>query len=280
MKTLGEVLALSHQFLEKARVARSRRMAEELLSGVLGLKRIDLYTSFERPLLEDELDRLRFLLKRAANHEPVSYLLGEVDFYGCEIGVDRSVLIPRPETELLVEKGINELETNAGISVLDLCCGSGCIGVAVKKKCPNWKVCASDLSQEALAVAKSNSERAGVEIDFTNGDLLEPWQGRRFSAIFCNPPYVSEGEYRELEDSVRNFEPKLALVGGERGTEIYESLEKQLPAYLEKGGKVFFEIGADQGPALCEIFSSTHWKRKRIEKDWSGRDRFFFLEIE
>lgn len=278
MKTLGEVLALSHQFLEKGGVPFPRRVAEELLSRVFSLKRLDLYTHFDRPLLETELIKLRPLLQRALKKEPVAYLLGNVPFFQSMIRVSPAVLIPRPETEQLVAKGLENLKGQEGISVLDLCCGSGCIGISLKKASPSWRVALSDLSSDALAIARENAEKNGVEVEIAQGDLLEPWKGRLFDAVFCNPPYVSDAEYPLLDASVRDFEPKMALVAGERGLCFYEKLEKELPEVLSPGAKLFFEIGEKQGKAILELFSGAYWKQKEIYKDWAGRDRFFFVE--
>lgn len=269
MKTIGEVLKLSSAFLEERGVARPRRISEELLSHVLGLKRMELYLQFDRPVVEKELDAIRNGLKKCGKGEPLEYVIGEVEFFGCKIAVDRRVLIPRPETEILVELAAKRIERGV---LWDLCTGSGCIGIALKKARPELSVALSDIAPEALLLAATNAKRNDVEVEIVQGDLLAPFRGRKADVIVCNPPYVSEKEYGELDPSVREFEPKLALVGGERGTEVYERLKKELPAYLNPGAQVFFEIGAKQGEALKKLFPEGE-----LHADWAGHPRFFVL---
>lgn len=277
MKALGEVLTLSQQYLQERRIERPRRIAEELLASLLQCKRIDLYMQYDRPLIETELTRFREWLKRAAKNEPVEYIAGTVDFFGCEIHTDSRALIPRPETEILVDyvaKCVKDHKT-----LWDVCTGSGCIGISLKKKFQNLEVSLSDLSPEAISLARENAQRNEVEVAFFLGDLLAPFEGKKADIIVCNPPYVSSDEYLNLDPSVRDFEPKMALVGGERGLDFYERLARDVSFYLNPGGLVFLEIGMDQGDCLQQIFGSGKWSRVERVKDWSGKDRFFFLEL-
>lgn len=276
MKTLGEVLPLSSRFLSDRKIDRSRRLVEELLSSLLRCKRIDLYMQFDRPLDDSELATLREWLKRAAKHEPVEYIVGEIDFFGCTIKTDPRGLIPRQETELLVERIANQIKEQK--IIWDVCTGSGCIGISLKKKFPNLEVSLSDLSVDAISLAKENGEKNGVEVKFCVGDLFAPFLGKKADLIVCNPPYISSGEYLKIDSSVRDFEPKMALVGGEYGVDFYERLAADLPDYLNDGGMVFLEIGATQGSRVKEIFASPIWKRIEVFQDLSGKDRFFFLE--
>ena len=138
----------------------------------------------------------------------------------------------------------------------------------------------SDISLQAVALAKSNAQKNAVDIEVLQGDLLAPFAGRRADFIFCNPPYISSQEFLALDPSVKNFEPALALKGGEDGLLFYYRLKEELPPYLSPGAKLFFEIGCGQGKALLELFSGPEWKGVRVEKDWAGHDRFFFLEFE
>ena len=282
MKTLGEILTISAGFLKEKNCPRFRRDAEELLAYVLKLKRLDLYLQFDRPIQESELETLRSLIKRTAAGEPVEYIVGEVVFYHCDISVGPGVLIPRPETEILVDSACRMLRT-ADLyqkTAWDLCTGSGCIGIAVKKACPDLNICLSDLSENALQFAIANIEKNKVEVEILQGDLLTPFAGRKADLIFCNPPYVTEKEFFKLDRSVKDFEPQQALIGGEDGLAFYRRLQNELPTYLNPHAKLFFEIGADQGEAILNIFSGTGWKNRRVEKDWAGHDRFFFLEFE
>lgn len=282
MKTLGEVLQLSVKYLQDLGETRPRRVAEEIFSHLLKLDRIHLYMQFDRPIQEEELGSLREWLRRKGRGEPLEYLLKEVEFFHCRLLVTPSVLIPRPETELLLDKVCAMLQSEElrDKTVLDLCCGSGCLGIGLKKKFPELKLFLSDLSWDALEVAKKNCIQNGVEAEFLQGDLLEPFQEEKADLILCNPPYVSEAEYLLLDKSVRDYEPRGALVGGKNGLEFYERLARQLPLFLSPRGRVFFEIGKGQGERVLELFSSSCWKEKSVTKDFAGRDRFFFLEIE
>lgn len=280
MKSVSEVLQLSANFLESKKIDRSRRMAEDLLAHVLKCKRIDLYLQYDRPLVENELALMREFVKRAAANEPIDYLIGEVDFFNCKISVDKRVLIPRPETEILVDLIVKKIDSSRGTVLWDICTGSGCIGISLKKKLPQLQVSLSDLSPEALRLASQNSQKNQVELEICQGDLLEPFRGRKADFIVCNPPYVQLSEYFLLDASVRDFEPRGALVGGERGTEFYERLERELPQFLNRGASVFFEIGSGQGASLKKIFSSPVWTSRELHFDWSGKERFFFLEMQ
>lgn len=282
MKTLGEVLQLSVKYLEDHQVVRARRIAEELLRHLLKLERVQLYMQFDRPLEEKELLIYRDWLKRKGKGEPLEYLIQEISFFDCIIGVNPDVLIPRQETEILLSKAcqIIKAQDYKGKIAWDLCCGSGCLGIGLKKALPDVHVCLSDLSEAALGVAKKNIEKNKLDIQVLQGNLLEPFRGQKADFILCNPPYVAEEEYPSLDREVRDFEPKLALVAKREGLEFYEALAEQLPAHLNPRARVFFEIGEAQGPGVLALFGASCWKTKYIEKDWAGHDRFFFLEIE
>lgn len=275
MKTVGEILKASTAYLEKNKGDRPRRSAEELLSHALRLKRLDLYLQYDRLLLEEELAFVRDGLKKLLQGQPLQYILGEIEFYGCQIRIDQRALIPRPETELLVDLIVKKKPL--GIA-WDLCTGSGCIGIALKKTLPHLAVSLSDLSKDALSLAAENGKINGVEISLYEGDLLTPFFGKKANLVVCNPPYVSASEYCALDPSVRDFEPKIALVGGKEGTEFYERLETDLPRYLHPGAQIFLEIGTLQGQAVRKIFSSDLWVRQELLRDWSGKDRFFYVE--
>jgi release factor glutamine methyltransferase len=278
MKTVGEILQASTGFLQKKKIERARRLAEELIAQVLSIKRIDLYLQFDRPIVEEELDQIRPRLQRLASGEPIEYILGKIDFFGCAIRVDPRVLIPRQETEILLDHIVKRV--GASQTAWDICTGSGCIGISLKKKLPALSVTLSDLSADALIVAEENARTNGVEVEILQGDLLTPFRGRKADLVAINPPYVSVNEYFSLDRSVSDFEPKMALIGGERGTEFYERLSLELPDYLNPGARVFLEIGSTQGEAVQKIFSSPVWKRQEVVLDWAGKTRFFFLELQ
>lgn len=266
MKTIGDVLKRSREYLVEKKVEPARRLAEEVLAHVLKLKRMDLYLQFDRPLIEGELAPIREAIKRCAKNEPLAYILGSVEFFGCQIQVTPSVLIPRPETEILVEKIAKEAKEGM---LWDLCTGSGCIGIALKKANPSLEVVLSDVSADALAVASHNAKANGVEVTILQGDLLAPFAGKRADWIVCNPPYISEAEYATLDPSVKEFEPKLALLGGASGLEFYERLRREAARYLNPSGVLFCEIGAFQKEALQKLFPGA-----QIQTDWAGHNRY------
>jgi release factor glutamine methyltransferase len=270
MKTIGEVIQLSADYLSPRKIERPKRAAEDLLSHVLKLKRMELYLQFDKPVVEAELEILRKLLARAGKGEPLQYVLGEVDFYGCKIKIDPRVLIPRPETEILVDLIAKRL--NKGV-LWDICTGSGSIGIALKKAHPELQVTLSDISSHALALAAENAKLNDVDVALLQGDLLSPFKGQKADIIVCNPPYISQEEYLQLDPSVRDYEPKLALVGGESGIEFYERLAREMPAYLNPGGQAFFEIGSTQGPVLQKLFPEGE-----LLNDWAGHPRFFIWQ--
>lgn len=275
MKTLLEIVNASATYLEERGVARSKREAEELIAALLGLSRIDIYLNFERPLVESELALCREAIKRRGKGEPWQYIVGHLSFAGAIIGVQSGVLIPRPETELLVEKVVVHAQ---GAKVLwDICTGSGCIAIALKKRLPDVSVLASDISEDALAQAHRSALRNEVNITFLQGDLFVPFEGQQADIIVCNPPYVSDDEYPHLQREVRDFEPSLALLGGKDGLFFYEKIAATLPAHLNSGGRAFLEIGHSQGAAILKIFESDVWAARDMEKDFSQQDRYLSL---
>lgn len=281
-KTILEVVRLSTEYLKQKGIDSPRRQAEELISDVLGVARMQLYLEFDRPLISQELDKCRESLSRRGKGEPASYISGKVEFHGCTLKVNRHVLIPRQETGILVDMVIKQLATQSleGKILWDVCCGSGCIGIALKKRFPELQVLLSDFSADALDVAKENARQNDVEVTALQGDLLAPFAGKKAHYFICNPPYVSEAEYPTLDPEVRDYEPRLALVAGNGGLEFYERLSKELMGYLHPSAMGCFEIGHTQGCGVQALFSGHPWKQNRIEKDWAGHDRFFFLELE
>lgn len=273
MKTLGEVLTLSAEFLQKHGIERPRRQVEELLSHVVKLPRIELYMQYDRPMIEKELTELREYIKRRAQGEPWQYIVGEVEFFGCRLKLNRDVLIPRQETEILVDLIVKQLPSEP-IEIWDVCTGSGCIGIALKKKRPDCRVVLSDISNKALEIARENANRNGVEVEILQGDLLAPFQSRKADLIACNPPYVTEQEYPQLDREVRDWEPKGALVGG---TLFYERLSKELHPHLNAGAKVYLEMGTAMGSQVTTIFQKAGWSKHQVLQDWSFHDRYFLL---
>lgn len=274
-----ETIAQVASALAEGGISNPKREAEDLICDLLSLSRFQL---FDQKIPEEKRDLLQKWLDRRLQGEPLAYISGQVEFFGCSLNINPSVLIPRPETEILVEKAAAVLkqEELRGKILLDLCCGSGCIGIAIKKKFPELEVFLSDLSPEAIALSGRNAEKNLVEVTCLSGDLLAPFQGKKAHLLSVIPPYISEEEYSSLDPGVKDFEPRLALVGGKEGLDFYRRLAKDLPTHLFPKSRLFFEIGYNQGKAVQEAFQGHPWKNQRIENDWAGHNRFFFLENE
>ena len=178
----------------------------------------------------------------------------------------------------MVDWIFNQIEPREGDLLLDLCSGSGCIGIACKKRFPLLQVISVDLSKDAIELALENSRINKTDIRFIHGDFLASLARIKADFVICNPPYLSDNEYLNVQPSVHHFEPKMALVGGEKGVEYYQRMASELPAFLNPKAKVFLEIGFSQKSMIENIFLTPHWKILSVQKDWSGQDRFFFLE--
>lgn len=217
-----------------------------------------------RPVTAEDRMQLSAMVRRRLTGEPLQYILGEWAFMGLPMRVGPGALIPRPETELLCELALKEIKP--GDVVLDLCCGTGCLGVALGKL-GGAKVTFSDISGEALALARENARINGVEGVFLQGDLLEPVKADTFACILCNPPYLTETEMNFLQKEL-TFEPAQALYGGKDGLDFYRRLSREAAACLEPGGSLYMEIGCTQGTEVQALFPGS-----RVEKDLSGLDR-------
>ncbi|MHC4974747.1 MAG: peptide chain release factor N(5)-glutamine methyltransferase [Planctomycetota bacterium] len=256
-----EVLQRSATWLDKKGSEAARLEAELLLAHVLGTERLGLYAAAERRLGDGELESYRGLLRRRADGEPVAYLTGRREFYGLELEITRDVLVPRPETELLVDRA-RELRP---ARILDLGTGSGCVAIACASQMPDATVTATDVSDSALEVASNNAARHGVSdrIRFLQGDLFDPLtEDERFDLIVSNPPYVPEGEAA----SVAAHEPRLALYAGKEGLEVIERLLAAAPGHLAGGGTLLIEIGEDQEAAVREC-AAAHFGQVQITPD-------------
>ncbi len=274
MKQLLDIIVRAETFLREKGVERPRREAEEVIADALGLRRIDLYLQFERPLIQEELERLRVVIQRRGRREPRAYIAGFVEFLDLKLKVTPDVLIPRPETEILVDKIYQTLkgEELKGKVLWDLCTGSGCIGLALKSKLPELTVVLSDVSEPALKIAQCNS--IGFDVSHRLGDLFAPFKSEQCDFFVCNPPYVTSDEYADLSPEVRDHEPPLALIGG---LSIYERIARELLPHLALNGRGWLELGNGQGSSVKKIFDALGYKT-HVEPDWAGHDRFFFLE--
>jgi release factor glutamine methyltransferase len=256
----------------------SPRLDAELLLGcALGKTRIEIILEAERPLDPKELDRFRELVRRRRTGEPTAYLLGQREFYGTSFCVDKNVLIPRPDTELLVEVALEKTqEWLAEGRAVDLCTGSGCVAIAFALKRRGWRVTGIDLSKPAVEVAKRNGAAAGLltGIDFLDGDLFAPLDdGERAHLVTANPPYIPSDVIPTLDLGIRGFEPHLALDGGADGMTVTRRIVTEAPNRLHPKGVLALEIGYDQGPKVAELLEATGFAEVAIHKDYGGHDR-------
>ena len=231
--------------------------AEVLLSFALKMTRTQLIVDAQRPLAPEELSRFRDLVKRRRSYEPVAYLKGEREFYGRMFKVDRRVLIPRPDTETLVEVALERTaHCSMSMRALDLCAGSGCVAISLARERPTGFVFATDLSSEAVDVARENAQRLGAyNINIRTGDLFEPVPGMKFDVITANPPYIRSDEVPSLQPDIRDHEPKLALDGGPTGMAVTERIVQGAKEFLVPGGVLAIEVGAGQAASVEEVFA-------------------------
>jgi release factor glutamine methyltransferase len=283
-----EVIQKSADFLTNKGVDSPRLQAELLLAHVLKLPRMKLYLNFERELSDAELTGLRELVKRRGQREPLQHITGSTSFCGLEMDVNRQVLVPRPETELLAELGWKFLEKrqtsdakHAGLEAdapiaLDFGTGSGCIAIALAAKCPAANLVALDASAEALTMAKQNAGRnnLGGRIKFLHGDGFAALAtGATFDLIIGNPPYIPSAEIATLQPEVRDFDPRAALDGGADGLDFYRRLAAESQAFLKPAGRIMLEFGDGQSEAVKEIFEAQPWIAEAIIDDYSKRPR-------
>ena len=279
--TIQKLLKWTSEYLTNKGIDSPRLSAELLLSHALGLKRIELYTQFDKQVPQQQLGPLHDLVKRAGLHEPVAYLTGKTEFYSLELDITADCLIPRPETELLVQRAIEFLRTRSGIQyICDLCTGNGCIAVAIAKNVPDARVTATDISAAALEVAARNIEKHRLKehVRLLCGDLFEPLikqlDVNQFDLIACNPPYVSTAEYENLDKNVKDYEPESALLAGADGMDIYRRIIKKVEEFLKPDAALMLEIGFAQGPAVRDLLEeSRSFAQIKIEKDLHDNDR-------
>ncbi len=253
-----------------------RLEAELLLGHALGKSRIDLITQSNQFPDDSELAHFRELLRRRRLHEPNAYLLGQREFYGLTMRVDQRVLIPRPDTETLVEVALERSHPlYAHGHALDLCTGSGCVALAFAHHRAGWAVTGADVSQEALQVAEHNALRLGkiLGMNWVQSDLFASLPQQKFDLITANPPYIPSAEVLRLQPTIREFEPRLALDGGDDGLTFIRPIVEQAPDWLETKGVLAIEIGFDQGLAVQALFHEVGFSDVVLNKDYGARHR-------
>ena len=281
--TVGRAINAAAQRLQEAGIDTARLDAQVILAHVLGVGRSWLFAHFDQTLSADEAERYTDMIARRMAHEPVAYLIGRKEFYGIEFEVDRRVLIPRPETEMLVDAVLDHVaEYGDRLDIADVGAGSGAIALAIAANAPEVAIYAIDVSSEALAMAKVNLLRHDVrgQVSLLCGDLLAPLT-ERVDVVVANLPYVARSDYYALDPDVRVYEPRLALEAGLQGLDVIGRLLHQVPAYLKPGGIVILEIGYDQGRAVLNLIARTLPLAYEVDlrKDYQGHDRMVTFRL-
>jgi release factor glutamine methyltransferase len=275
LKTVQEVL---HNALQIVQKQRPDHEVQEWIAWNLKIRRLDLFLFPNSFISPKQLASIDSGCQRLAKGEPLAYITNEAHFYGFSLYVTQDVLIPRPETEILVETASRFLSHQHPSILFDVCTGSGCIGLTLKKLFPSWRVILSDISHAALEVAKENARRLDVDVEFIQGDLLDCFSGKAL-CIVCNPPYISTHEMQTLDSSVTRYEPNLALCAGDRGTENYEHILRALPSHLLPQGICFFEIGSSQASTVMDLSKNAGFT-PLLHLDLEGRPRVVAVQRE
>ena len=269
------LLKKSIEYMQSKGIKEAKLDTELIFSEVLNYDRMMLSLSFTREITEAEKEKIREMLKkRAVDKLPVQYILGYEEFYGRRFEVNKAVLIPRPETERLVEECIKRLTETNGKYVLDIGAGSGAIGVSIAKELPNTKVLACDLSEDALEVAKLNAEKLeATNIKFIKSDVFSEIKYKEFDLIVSNPPYIPQEEYENLQVEVKLHEPQMALTDTKDGYYFYKKISREAPNYLKSGGVLAFEVGYNQSEEIKLFMEKQGFKNVVVIKDYEGIDR-------
>lgn len=276
---LLDALRSAAERLELAGIDDPLADAEMIVFHFTGTDRLKAY--MQNPEIDCRTrSRITRLVNRRAAGEPVQYVVGSVDFHGLHISVGKGVLIPRPETELLVLEAVGELKgvdnTPGDLGILDLCTGTGCIAISLAREFPHAEIIGTDTSKAALRYARKNAASNGIgNARFMQGSLFQPVKGMLFDLIISNPPYIRAEEIATLQREVRDWEPREALFGGEDGLDYYRVILREARSYLKEEGLVVLELGYDQAGAVRELAERNGFRDIRIEKDYSGIERIF-----
>jgi release factor glutamine methyltransferase len=271
--TFREALKVGTYILEQGKIANADGEAWDLLEHVCGINRTFFLMHQEDALTEEQKTQYRIVLTKRIEHIPLQYILGQACFMGLMFKVNSSVLIPRFDTEVLVERVLKHVQP--GMKVLDMCTGSGCIAISVKHLRPEADVTAVDISRSALLLAKENGRDNDTKIEWVQSNLFEKVKGR-FHAIVSNPPYIPTAVIETLDDEVKVYEPMEALDGMEDGLFFYREIIEKAGEHLERNGMLFFEIGAEQGEDVSTLMRDAGFRDVVVEKDLAGLDRVVY----
>jgi release factor glutamine methyltransferase len=276
--TIGRVVRWATDDFKARGLSSPRLDAEVLLAYALGIERMRILVDHDRPLSPDELARYKELIRRRRTHEPVAYLRGEREFYGRTFRVDRNVLIPRPDTEALVDVALERTAPRSAFGrALDLCTGSGCVAITFARERPTWRVDAIDVSPAALAVARDNAHRLGAiwNVRWMTGDLFAPLTAARdvYELVTANPPYIPDEEVLTLDADVRDHEPRLALAGGADGLSLTRRIVDGAPQFLAPGGVLALEVMAGTSDAVSTLLDRRGYSAISVRRDYGGNDR-------
>lgn len=273
--TVLSMLEWATEYFEQRNIPDPRLSIEWLLAKVLDCQRLDLYLKFDRPLSPDELDQLRPLVQRRSRHEPLQYILGHTPFHHVDLDVTPDVLIPRIETEQLVEQILEAHADQTVQNVLDIGTGSGCIAIALKKAQPDWTLHGIDISSKALKVASANAAKNEVDLKLTEGDITN-WKKipvhSSFDLIISNPPYVLPNEKKQLEKQVTEYEPSIALFYNDI-EQMYGSIIRFAEQHLKSKGTLYLEVHELYATRVCNLFTTEEWDAQ-IRKDYENKERF------
>lgn len=299
-----DIVAAAEEQLKKANIAENQIDSWLLAEHFFDVSRQDIFLSPDKCVSKEVAEKYLEAVKMRANHVPLQHITGHQQFWDFDFLVDENVLIPRPETELLVEQVVLDINARASVNerasekystsgeragkvktprkqkirVLDMCTGSGCIAISVDKMCDNVVVTAADISEKALAVAEKNNVRNHGNVTFVKSDLFEKIEGK-FDMIISNPPYIPTQDLDALMEEVREHEPHLALDGSKDGLKFYRKICKMSREFLNDHGKIFFEIGYDQGETVPALLSENGFTNIQVLKDLSGNDRMVIAEL-
>ncbi len=280
MLTVLEAINKSADFLQKKGIESARTNAELLLASILKCKRLDLYLKFDRPLDETEITAYRESIRRRSTFEPLQYITGIVEFCNLQLKVNPDVLIPRPETELLVEAVFEIFKNKNDISLLDIGTGSGAIAISLASKLQNSKVTAIDISEKALAVAMENADKYHLKekTNFSLFNVLNDDLNKlgKFDVVVSNPPYVSADEYKKLQKEIRNFEPAEAVTDFDDGFKFYKVITEKANSVLKENGMLFFELEANSSNKVETFFLENNFVNIKKIKDYSGFERIIY----